>query len=76
MLTGAGDVDVAGTGEVAVVTDLFERVVARGTVTDDDLAAAEERLRAGELTERKFERIYRAWLGDDAALAAEQREVE
>jgi hypothetical protein len=75
VLTDAEDGDVSGEDAASVVTDLFERVVARGTVTDDDLAAAEERLRAGQLTEGQFERIYRAWLGDEAALASE-REVE
>jgi hypothetical protein len=72
VMTAGEDVAVVGDEAVRVVTDLFERVLARGEVTDDDLAAAEERLAAGELTETQFERIYRTWLGEDDALTAAQ----
>ncbi|WP_340101363.1 MMPL family transporter [Salinibaculum salinum] len=70
LMTGGEDIDVGGEEHATVVADLFERVVARGTVTDDDLAAAEERLAAGNLTQAQFERIYRTWLGEDTALEA------
>ncbi|WP_302080269.1 efflux RND transporter permease subunit [Salinibaculum rarum] len=68
LMTGEDDADVAGEEHATVVVDLFERVVARGSVTDDDLAAAEERLAAGQLTQEQFERIYRTWLGEAATL--------
>ncbi|MEF8784874.1 MAG: MMPL family transporter [Haloarculaceae archaeon] len=70
LMTGGEDIDIGGEDHATVVADLFERVVARGTVTDDDLAAAEERLAAGKLTQTQFERIYRTWLGEDTALEA------
>ncbi|MFC7135144.1 MULTISPECIES: MMPL family transporter [Salinibaculum] len=70
VLTAAADREVTGDEVVRVVADLFERVVARGTVTADDLAAAEERLAAGELSEAQFERIYRTWLGETEVLEA------
>jgi len=76
VLTAGEDVDVVGEETVRVVVDLFERVLARGEVTDDDLAAAEERLAAGELTETQFERIYRTWLGEDDALEPRQPTTE
>ena len=66
VMTAGEDASVVGDEAVRVVADLFERVVARGEVSDDDLVAAEERLAAGELTETQFERIYRTWLGEDA----------
>ena len=76
VLTAGEDVDVVGDETVRVVVDLFERVLARGEVTDDDLAAAEERLAAGDLTETQFERIYRTWLGEAEALETRQPTTE
>jgi hydrophobe/amphiphile efflux-3 (HAE3) family protein len=64
LLQSEADVTVVGDDAVRVVADLFERVLARGQVTDDDLAAAEMRLGDGSLSETQFERIYRTWLGD------------
>ena len=70
VMTGGEDVDIAGEAHATVVADLFERVVARGSVSDDDLAAAEERLATGNLTQAQFERIYRTWLGEETHLEA------
>jgi hypothetical protein len=70
VMTGGEDVDIAGEAHATVVADLFERVVARGSVSDDDLAAAEERLATGNLTQAQFERIYRTWLGEQTQLEA------
>ena len=74
VMTGGDDVEIEGDEHATVVADLFERVVARGSVTDDDLAAAEERLDSGHLTEAQFERIYRTWLGEDMQLEAPPEE--
>jgi predicted RND superfamily exporter protein len=73
--TADGDVPVAGDDRVTVVEDLFERLLARGTVTDEDVDTASEQLAAGELTETQFERIYRKWLAEtDGAEAADPPE--
>jgi predicted RND superfamily exporter protein len=69
-----GDAPVGGTQRVSVVTDVFERVVAGGEVTADDLRVAGERLAEGELTPEQFERIQRAWLRDGGAPERERIE--
>jgi predicted RND superfamily exporter protein len=63
-MTGGEDVPIAGEAEATVTNDFFERVLARGSVSDDDLATAEKLLATGRLTEDQFERVYRMWLGD------------
>jgi preprotein translocase subunit SecF len=70
VMTGDEDVEIAGEAHATAVADLFERVLARGSVSDDDLAVAEERLAAGDLTQSQFERIYRTWLGEETQLEA------
>ena len=70
VMTGDEDVEIAGEAHATAVADLFERVLARGSVSDDDLAAAEERLAAGDLTQSQFERIYRTWLGEESGVEA------
>ncbi len=59
------DRGIAGDAHATVVADLSERVAARGSVSADDLATAEERLASGDLAEEGFERIYRTWLGEN-----------
>ena len=65
VLTAERDRPVGGETTVTVVRDLFERIIAAGTVTDDDLRLARRRLEAGELSETQFDRVRRAWLRDD-----------
>jgi len=56
------DVVVGGTTEVSVVADVFERILAQGDVTDDDLQAAGDALADGRLSAAQFERVYSEWL--------------
>jgi len=74
VLTGDGDVDVDGTDELRVVSDLLERVLVTGTVTDEELAAAGEQLQSGELSEAEFERVSRQWLTDGRDGASDGRD--
>lgn len=64
VLSEHGDTTVGGVQRLDVVSDLFERIVARGTVTEDDLQVAGDQLEAGELSAERFERIHRVWLRD------------
>jgi predicted RND superfamily exporter protein len=70
VMTGDEDVEIVGQARATVVSELFERVLARGSVSDDDLAAAEQHLASGHLTQSQFERIYRMWLGEETQLEA------
>ncbi len=66
VMTVGTDASPVGDESLRVVSDLFARVLASGEVTDAELAAAEERLAAGELTPSQVERIYRTWLDSEA----------
>jgi predicted RND superfamily exporter protein len=70
LLTADGDVAVPDS-EVPIVADVPERVLAEGHVTAEDLASAREHVEAGALSERQFRRIYRTWLEQAPADAAE-----
>jgi predicted RND superfamily exporter protein len=61
---GNSEIDVLGDAEATVVSDLFERVFAQADVTDDDLAAASEGYREGELTADQYDRVVREWARD------------
>ncbi|SFR30366.1 MMPL family transporter [Halorubrum sodomense] len=50
-----------GEYEVAVVSDVFERVTASGSVSAADLADAYDGFERGELTEAQLSRINQAW---------------
>jgi hypothetical protein len=62
LLTPETEHDVEGAAAVAVVGDIFERIVAQGEVTDEDLRKARARMEDGEMTSEQFQRVYRAWL--------------
>ena len=47
---------------VTVIADLFERIIAKGYVTEADLAVARARFENNQLSEEQFERVYQAWL--------------
>jgi len=61
---GDGERDVAGDAEATVVADIFERVFAQAEVTDDDLAAASEAFRDGDLSADQYDRVVREWARD------------
>ncbi|WP_089670304.1 efflux RND transporter permease subunit [Halobacterium jilantaiense] len=61
---GDSERDVAGDTEATVVSDIFERVFAQAEVTDDDLAAASEAFREGELSADQYDRVVREWARD------------
>ena len=63
-LLGDGERDVAGDAEATVVADIFERVFAQAEVTDDDLAAASEAFRDGDLSADQYDRVVREWARD------------
>jgi preprotein translocase subunit SecF len=62
VLTQAEETPVDGVDRVELVGDIFERIVARGEVTDDDLRRARARLEDGEMTTEQYQRVYQAWL--------------
>lgn len=64
ILAAFGHVDIKGDDTIEVVTDLFERIIATGDITETDVHVASEQFEAGELTDRQFELISRAWLQD------------
>lgn len=70
--TAHGSRPVTGTMTVEVVADIFERILAQGDVSQEDLRAAGEALSAGELSSEQFERIYNEWIRQ--ATTAESRE--
>jgi predicted RND superfamily exporter protein len=55
---------VEGDAAVEVVTDVFERITASGSVSQSDLRAAYDRFEAGTLSRSQLERVNRAWLRD------------
>lgn len=62
VMTSAGNINVAGDEQVTVVVDVFERVLARETVTQADLAAAYDQYEDGGISMNQLERLYRIWL--------------
>ncbi|QLH78041.1 MMPL family transporter [Halosimplex rubrum] len=55
---------VEGDAAVEVVTNVFERITASGSVSQSDLRAAYDRFEAGALSRSQLERVNRAWLRD------------
>jgi predicted RND superfamily exporter protein len=62
LLVEGGDREVGGDTTISVVTDLFERIVTAGEVSDEDLRLARDRYADDSLSEAQFQRIRRAWL--------------
>ena len=60
--TAQGAAPVGGVTELTVLTDVFQRVVAHGTVTEDDLRAAHDAFANGDLTDAELRRLYQTWL--------------
>jgi hydrophobe/amphiphile efflux-3 (HAE3) family protein len=72
-LVRAGDSSpVEGATTVDIVSDVFERITATGTVSETDLRTASERFEDGSLSESQLERVHRAWLRADGAAAADR----
>jgi len=65
VLTENGDLSVDGASTVAVVTDLSDLLDTHGYVSDGDLQAASDYLRAGTITRDEFEHVYRTWLSEN-----------
>ncbi|MGB9985867.1 efflux RND transporter permease subunit [Salarchaeum japonicum] len=63
--TRGGATAVEGDGFVTVVSDVFERIVSEGEVSQQDLALAAEQLEAGALSPEQYERIHQQWLTQD-----------
>jgi hydrophobe/amphiphile efflux-3 (HAE3) family protein len=59
---GDGTRPIRGDETVVVVEDVFQRVLERGSVTDDDLEIATER---DDVTPSQVDRLRRAWLDED-----------
>jgi hypothetical protein len=59
---GDGTRPIRGDETVVVVEDVFQRVLERGSVTDDDLEIATER---DDVTPTQVDRLRRAWLDED-----------
>jgi predicted RND superfamily exporter protein len=59
---GDGERPVDGDETATVVDGIFQRVLERGGVTDEDVELAAER---DEITQTEFDRLRRAWLRDD-----------
>jgi predicted RND superfamily exporter protein len=53
---------IEGDAAVEVVTDVFERITASGSVSQSDLRAAYDRFEAGTLSRSQLERVNHAWL--------------
>jgi hypothetical protein len=62
VLVGGDTYPVEGDAELEVVTDVFERITAAGTVSENDLETAYDRFAEGALSQSQLERINRAWL--------------
>jgi len=63
--TRGGATAVEGDGFVTVVSDVFERIVSEGEVSQQDLALAAKQLEAGALSPEQYERIHQQWLTQD-----------
>ena len=53
---------IGGRGSVRVIADVYERILADGTVTERDYQLAADQFATGALSEREFEEISRLWL--------------
>jgi preprotein translocase subunit SecF len=62
VLTQAEERPVDGVDRVELVGDIFERIVAQGEVTEDDLRRARASMEDGEMTSEQYQRVYQAWL--------------
>jgi predicted RND superfamily exporter protein len=62
VLTPEAEAEVEGVDRIDLVGDIFERIVARGEVTHDDLRKARASLEDGEMTSEQYQRVYQAWL--------------
>ncbi|MEE6209181.1 MMPL family transporter [Salarchaeum sp. III] len=60
--TPSGAASIEGDGFVTVVSDVFERIVSEGEVSQQDLALAAQQLEAGALSPEQYERIHEQWL--------------
>ncbi|WEL17829.1 putative archaeal coiled-coil protein [Halorhabdus sp. SVX81] len=58
------DIAIEGADSVAVVTDVLERVLAEGQVTDNDLRLAADHFATGQLSDDEFERVCQLWVAD------------
>ena len=61
LLVDGENIRVGGDTSAEVVTDVFERVTATGTVSDADLVDAYDRFEAGVLTASQLGRVNQAW---------------
>jgi len=64
VLAGTERFPVEGDASLEVVTDVFERITAAGTVSESDLRTAYDRYEEGSLTQHQLERVNQAWLRD------------
>jgi predicted RND superfamily exporter protein len=62
VLSQAEEKPVDGVERVGLVDDIFERIVAQGEVTEDDLRRARASMEDGEMTSEQYQRVYQAWL--------------
>ncbi|ERJ04727.1 Sterol-sensing domain protein [Halorhabdus tiamatea SARL4B] len=58
-------VSIDGAASVTVVTDVVDRVLAAGEVTDEDLQVAADHVATGQLSADAFERICELWVDTD-----------
>lgn len=65
--TAADETRIAGDDTITVVSDVFERVLARGAATDSDVQAAAQQLESASLSDEQFERICQVWLQSETA---------
>ena len=72
LLVRGENVRVGGETTAEVVTDVFERVTATGSVSDADLADAYDRFESGVLTAGQLDRINRAWSRDESPASEEE----
>lgn len=63
-----GDRRVEGATDVALVEDVFERIIAEGEVTESDVRTAAEAAEAGRLSTAQFERVLSAWVEGTGAV--------
>ncbi|MEF8800513.1 MAG: MMPL family transporter [Halolamina sp.] len=67
LLVGGERVAVEGEQRVEVVSDVFERVTAAGTVSESDLSDAYDSFAEGALSATQLDRIHRAWARNGAS---------
>ena len=59
------DVSIQGPASVTVVTDVVDRVLAAGQVTDEDLQVAADHFATGQLSAEAFEGVCELWVDTD-----------